>query len=79
MSNRTLPKAVAVIGAGTMGNGIAQVFATCGVETHLIDVDPASLERGHGSIRKSLAKLAEKGKISTEVHDATLARLHAGT
>ena len=46
MTETKLPAAVAVIGAGTMGNGIAQVFAQSGVNTHLLDVDPQGLERG---------------------------------
>lgn len=74
-----LPKAVAVIGAGTMGNGIAQVFAANGVDTHLIDVDPKGLERGVANIHKSLGKFVEKGKLSAEDAEATKSRLHAST
>ena len=79
MSSSNLPKSVAVIGAGTMGNGIAQVFATRGVETHLIDVDPDGLERGIGNIHKSLAKFVSKEKLSAEDAEATKARLHGST
>ena len=79
MTDKNLPKAVAVIGAGTMGNGIAQVFAHNGVETHLIDVDQAGLERGVATIHKSLGKFVEKGKLSAEDAAATKARLHAST
>ena len=79
MTDTNLPKAVAVIGAGTMGNGIAQVFAANGVDTHLIDVDPKGLERGVASIHKSLGKFVEKGKLSAEHAEATKARLHAST
>ena len=79
MTDTNLPKAVAVIGAGTMGNGIAQVFAANGVDTHLIDVDPKGLERGVASIHKSLGKFVEKGKLSAEDAEATKARLHAST
>jgi 3-hydroxybutyryl-CoA dehydrogenase len=77
MSN--LPKNVAVVGAGTMGNGIAQVFATHGVDTHLIDVSAPMLERGVAAIHKSLGKFVEKGKLSGEQADATKARLSAST
>ena len=42
---QSLPKAVAVIGAGTMGNGIAQTFATCGVDTFMVDVKQEFLIR----------------------------------
>lgn len=79
MTEPNLPKAVAVIGAGTMGNGIAQVFAQNGVETHLIDVDPQGLERGVANIHKSLSKFVEKGKLSAADADATKGRLHAST
>ncbi|MEC8652757.1 MAG: 3-hydroxybutyryl-CoA dehydrogenase [Planctomycetota bacterium] len=79
MTDTNLPKAVAVIGAGTMGNGIAQVFAQSGVDTHLIDVDPAGLERGVANIHKSLGKFVEKGKLSAEDAAATKSRLHAST
>jgi 3-hydroxybutyryl-CoA dehydrogenase len=57
-------KHIAVVGAGTMGNGIAQVCATAGYTVTLIDVVPAALEHGLQSIRRSLGKLAEKGRIS---------------
>ena len=63
---------MAVIGAGTMGNGIAQVSATYGYEVTMIDVVPAALERGMETITKSLSKLAEKGRISAEQKDAAL-------
>lgn len=79
MTDTNLPKAVAVIGAGTMGNGIAQVFATCGVETHLIDVNQAGLEKGVANIHRSLGKFVDKGKLSADDAAATKARLHSST
>ena len=78
-TSKNLPKAVAVIGAGTMGNGIAQVFASCGVDTHLLDVAPAFVERGVATIHKSLGKFVEKGKLTADQADAIKARLHAST
>ena len=75
----SLPQAVAVIGAGTMGNGIAQVFAAHGVDTHLIDVSEPMLERGVAAIHKSLGKFVEKGKLTAEQADATKQKLHAST
>jgi len=66
---------VAVIGAGTMGNGIAQVFSTSGYETLMIDVKEELLTSALGKIGKSLAKLVEKGKLSAEERDAALGRL----
>jgi len=53
-----------VVGAGTMGNGIAQTFATHGAEVVLIDVLEPALKKGLAAIEKSLAKLAEKGKLT---------------
>jgi len=64
-----------VIGAGTMGNGIAQVFAQSGFTVRLIDVAQPMLDRARGSIEKSLGRFVEKGKLSAEDRDATLARL----
>jgi 3-hydroxybutyryl-CoA dehydrogenase len=57
-------RSVAVIGAGTMGSGIAQTFAMHGSEVVLIDVDSASLERGMDAIRGSLARLAAKQDLA---------------
>ena len=72
-------KRVGVIGAGTMGNGIAQVFAQSGYEVRLIDAVPAALDRARGTIDKSLGKFVEKGKLKAEDRDAVLARLSTGT
>ena len=66
---------VAVIGAGTMGNGIAQVFAQSGFEVTLVDPAPGALDRARGTIEKSLAKFVDKGKLSAGDRDAALARL----
>jgi 3-hydroxybutyryl-CoA dehydrogenase len=63
---------IAVIGAGTMGNGIAQVCAASGYAVTMIDVIPAALEKGLQTIRKSLSKLAEKGRLSEEQKGAAL-------
>ena len=66
---------VAVCGAGTMGSGIAQVTATHGFPTVLYDLNPAVLEKAEQAIEKSLAKLAEKGKISAEQEQLTRERI----
>ncbi len=63
---------IAVIGAGTMGNGIAQVCAASGYTVTMIDVVPAALETGLATIRRSLGKLVEKGKLTEEQMGAAL-------
>ena len=55
-----------VIGAGTMGNGIAQVAATSGYQVTCMDVQPAALEKAKATIAKSTAKLLEKGTLTQE-------------
>jgi 3-hydroxybutyryl-CoA dehydrogenase len=72
-------KRVGVIGAGTMGNGIAQVFAQSGFDVRLCDLVPAAIDRARGSIEKSLAKFVEKGKLSAADRDAALGRLSTGS
>ena len=64
-------KHFAVIGAGTMGNGIAHVFAQCGYNVNLIDVSPKALEKGLATISKNLDRQVAKEKISaTEKENA---------
>jgi len=70
---------VAVVGAGTMGNGIAQTFAAHGSQVQLIDVDAAALERGLQTIEKSLGKFVAKGKLEPSDKDATLGRITAAS
>ena len=59
-------KNIAVIGAGTMGNGIAHVFAQCGYQVNLIDVSTQALEKGLATISKNLERQVSKEKISSE-------------
>jgi 3-hydroxybutyryl-CoA dehydrogenase len=59
-------KSIFVVGAGTMGAGIAQVAATSGYEVTCMDVVPAALERARTTIRKSASKLEEKGTLTAE-------------
>ena len=70
---------VGVIGAGTMGNGIAQVFAQSGFSVVLVDVAPPMLDRARGTIEKSLGKFVEKGKLTAADRDAALGRLSTAT
>ena len=70
---------IGVVGAGTMGGGIAQVFAQAGFEVRLADAAPGALDRARRRIEQSLAKLVEKGQIAHEARDATLARLVPGS
>ena len=70
---------VGVIGAGTMGNGIAQVFAQSGFSVTLVDVAPPMLDRARGTIEKSLGKFVEKGKLTAADRDAALGRLSTAT
>ena len=66
---------VVVVGAGTMGNGIAQTFAASGRRVLLLDANEAALKRGLGAIEKSLGKLVEKGKLDAKAREETLARI----
>ena len=68
-------KNVAVIGAGTMGNGIAHVFAQFGYNVNLIDVSDAALERAVGTITKNLDRQVAKGSLTEEQKSQTLANL----
>lgn len=79
MTSSNLPRAVAVIGAGTMGNGIAQTFASCGVETIMVDVQQAFLDRGLATIHKSLGRFVEKGTMPAEAAERAKALLTATT
>ena len=66
---------VAVVGAGQMGSGIAQVAAQSGLRVTLIDGVPGLAAKAHGKLGASLQKLVEKGKITAEVRHAILDRI----
>lgn len=68
-------KTIGVIGAGTMGSGIAQLFAQQGMQVVMQDIQESFLERGRQGIEKSLQKLASKGKLPEEAVKATMERL----
>ena len=70
---------VAVVGAGTMGAGIAQVFAMAEFEASLFDLTNEQLERGTGAIRTMLAKGVSRGKVTVEQEAAALKRVSTTT
>jgi 3-hydroxybutyryl-CoA dehydrogenase len=69
---------IGVVGAGTMGHGIAQVAAQSGYEVVLVDAVPEALERGRTQIAKGYERLVGKGKLAAEDRDQALARLSTG-
>jgi 3-hydroxybutyryl-CoA dehydrogenase len=71
-------RTIGVVGAGTMGHGIAQVAAQNGYQVTLVDVVPAALERGRTQIGKGLERLVAKGKLTAEDRDQALGRLTTG-
>jgi len=68
-------KKVGVIGAGVMGNGIAHVFAQTGYEVVLAEANIQLAEKGKATIQKNLGRMVQKGTITQEIADATLARI----
>jgi 3-hydroxybutyryl-CoA dehydrogenase len=70
---------IGVLGAGTMGHGIAQVTALAGYEVIVRDVDDASLARGLQSIERNLAKGVQLGKVTAEDRDRALKRIKTST
>ncbi len=72
-------RTVAVLGAGTMGNGIAHVFARCGYNVILRDVEESFLARARDTIAKNLDREAKKGKIAEGDQSKILTRVHTTT
>ena len=68
-------KNIAVIGAGTMGNGIAHTFAQFGYNVQLIDISQTALDKGVATITKNLDRMVTKGKISEDDKNTTLANI----
>lgn len=71
-------KKLGVVGAGQMGQGIAQVAAQAGVEVLIVDAAPDFAQAGIGKIKKQLDRLVEKGKLEAAARDKTLGLLKAG-
>jgi len=72
-------KLTAVIGAGTMGNGIAHTFAQTGFNVHLIDISEQALQKGISTITTNLDRMISKGSINEEVKNSTLSRIKTFT
>ncbi|MGE4559114.1 MAG: 3-hydroxybutyryl-CoA dehydrogenase [Desulfobulbus sp.] len=72
-------KTFGVIGAGQMGNGIAQVAATSGLSVIMNDIKQEFVDRGLATITKNLQRSVDKGKLSAEVKDQILARIKTST
>jgi 3-hydroxybutyryl-CoA dehydrogenase len=70
---------VVVVGGGIMGNGIAQVVATAGLQVTVVDVSADALERTTARIAKNLARFVKSGKLTQEAADAALARVATTT
>ncbi|MFL9935472.1 3-hydroxybutyryl-CoA dehydrogenase [Paraburkholderia sp. RL18-103-BIB-C] len=68
-------ESVGVVGAGSMGNGIAQIAAVAGLRTVLIDVTDTALTKGLATLSASLSRLVEKGKLAASTREAALARI----
>jgi len=66
---------IAVLGAGTMGHGIAQVCAAAGIETRLFDTDATRVQHGCDQVRANLDKGVARGKVTEAAREATLAKL----
>jgi len=72
-------QSVGIIGAGTMGHGIAQVCALNGVAVIMVDINEAAVQKGLAAVTGSLERLLKKDKISAAEKDAALARIRVGT
>ena len=72
-------KTVGVVGAGTMGNGIAHVFAKSGYSVVLLDVEQRFVDRGMDTIRKNLEREVSKGKLSAEQRDQAVSGIKGVT
>ncbi len=75
----TTIETVGIIGAGTMGNGIAQACASSGLRVVMVDINEAAVQKGVATIAGSLDRLIKKEKITTADKDATLARIQGST
>ncbi|MBP6375815.1 MAG: 3-hydroxybutyryl-CoA dehydrogenase, partial [Giesbergeria sp.] len=70
---------VGIIGAGTMGNGIAQACAVSGINVVMVDISEAAVQKGLASVSGSLDRLVKKEKISAADKDVAMARIKVST
>jgi 3-hydroxybutyryl-CoA dehydrogenase len=79
MASQDSLASIAVIGAGTMGNGIAQVAAVAGLQVTMIDISDEAVQRGLGALSRSLERLVKKGSLTDSDRQAALARVRGST
>ena len=72
-------QSVGVIGAGTMGNGIAQVCAVAGLDVVMVDINEAAVQRGLEQISKSLDRMVKKETLTAAAKDAALKHIKGST
>jgi len=72
-------RTVGIIGAGTMGNGIAQACATSGLQAIMVDINDAAVQKGLATVAGSLERVVKKGKLDSAARDAALARIKGTT
>jgi 3-hydroxybutyryl-CoA dehydrogenase len=72
-------KRIGIIGAGTMGNGIAQAFAVCGYDVTMTDISEAAVQRGLKTVDGSLERLVKKDKLSADAKAAALGHIKTAT
>ena len=70
---------VGIIGAGTMGNGIAQACATCGIDVVMVDINQAAVDKGLATVSGSLDRLIKKEKLTADQKTPALARIKTST
>src|SRR5262245_61235986 len=70
---------VGVVGAGTMGNGIAQTCAVAGISVLIVDINDAAIQRGVAAIGGSLDRLVKKEKLTGDAKNQALARINGTT
>ena len=72
-------RTIAIIGAGTMGNGIAQACAVSGLSVIMIDINEAAIQKGLSTVSGSLDRLIKKEKLTAAEKDAAMARIQGST